>query len=148
MRPIESAHCPPNRWVAHAARTALCFTLLLALRVAAQNAPGSLRSVSPQIRQSSDGMEGNPNGSSIQDEKRLRALNAERQKSMVSDTNKLLMLVDELNAEIARSNPDSLTPAQMRKVAEIEKLAHSVRNKMSTTVQGAPPDRQPSFPRR
>ena len=49
----------------------------------------------------------------IETEKRLRALNAERQKSMVSDTNKLLKLASELNAEINRENPDSLTPAQL-----------------------------------
>jgi hypothetical protein len=62
---------------------------------------------------------------------------------MVSDTNKLLKLVNELNAEIGQTNPDSLTPSQLQKVAEIEKLAHNVRDKMSTSVRGAAPLRQP-----
>jgi hypothetical protein len=69
-------------------------------------------------------------------EKRLRMINAERQKSMVSDTDKLLKLATELNNEIAKSNPGALTPAQLRKVAEIEKLAHSVRDKMILSVRG------------
>jgi hypothetical protein len=69
-------------------------------------------------------------------EKQLRALNADRQKEMVADANKLLKLVQDLNAEITTSNPDSLTPDQLRKIAEIEKLAHSVKEKMSTSVRG------------
>ncbi len=71
-------------------------------------------------------------------EKLLRALNADRQKSMVSDTNKLLRLVNELNAEIARTNSGSLTSSELHKVAEIEKLAHNVKDKMSTSVRGTP----------
>ncbi len=74
----------------------------------------------------------------IDEEKRLRALNADRQKSLVSDTNKLLVLVNELNAEIARSKADALTAEQLRKVAEIEKLARNVREKMSLSVKGPP----------
>jgi hypothetical protein len=83
----------------------------------------------------------------MEDEKLLQALNADRQKSMVSDANKLLRLVDELNSEIARNNPDSLSAAQLRKVAEIEKLAHKVRDEMSTSVRGVAPYRLPTMPR-
>jgi hypothetical protein len=75
---------------------------------------------------------------SPENERLLHALNADRQKSLVSDTNKLLRLVNELNAEIARANSDSLTPAQLNKLAEIEKLAHSVKDKMSTSVLAIP----------
>jgi len=66
----------------------------------------------------------------------LRALNAERHKSIVSDTNKLLKLARELEDEVSRTNPGSLTPDQLRKVAEIEKLARGVKDKMSTPVRG------------
>jgi DNA-binding transcriptional regulator YdaS (Cro superfamily) len=69
-------------------------------------------------------------------DKRVRMINAERQKTMVSETNKLVKLAAELNAEIARSNSGELSPAQLRKVAEIEKLAHSVRDKMVMSVRG------------
>lgn len=71
-------------------------------------------------------------------ERRLRELNVAQHKSMVSDTEKLLKLVTELNAEISSKSPASLTPEQLRKVAEIEKLAHSVKDKMRDSVQGTP----------
>ena len=57
---------------------------------------------------------------------------------MVADTNKLLKLAGELNAELAGEHPESLNPDQLRKVAEIEKLAHSVKDKMSMSVKGIP----------
>jgi hypothetical protein len=72
----------------------------------------------------------------VQAEKRMTALNAERQKSMISDSAKLLKLATELNGEIAESNTGELTPAQLRMVAEIEKLAHNVRDKMSMSIRG------------
>jgi hypothetical protein len=75
----------------------------------------------------------------IRGEKRLRMLNAERQKAMISDTNKLLRLATELNAEVNSGNFGSLTSAQLKKVAEIEKLARRVKEEMSTSVRGTPP---------
>lgn len=71
-------------------------------------------------------------------EKQMRALNLERQKSMVADADKLLKLARELNAEIGAGAGDSLTPAQLRKVADIEKLARNVKQKMSYSVSGGP----------
>jgi len=76
-----------------------------------------------------------PNNSA-EAEKRLRMINAERQKSMVADTDKLVKLAKELNEEIAHSNSGELSAAQLRKVAEIEKLAHNVRDKMIMSVRG------------
>jgi hypothetical protein len=67
-------------------------------------------------------------------ERRLRALNMERQKEMVSDTNKLLKLARELNQEVASQKSDALTPDQLHKIAEIEKLARNVKERMSTGV--------------
>ena len=64
-------------------------------------------------------------------ERRLRALNSERQKQMVADTNKLLKLAKELNNEVAAANTSSLTPDQLHMIAEIEKLARSVRERMT-----------------
>ena len=87
-----------------------------------------------------------PNGASlnpIEERRLLNALNADRQRSMVSDTQKLLRLVNELNAEIAGKAPAELSANQLRKVAEIEKLAHSIREKMSYSVRGTAPYHQP-----
>ncbi len=69
-------------------------------------------------------------------ERRMRALNIERQKEMVSDTNKLLRLARELNAEVAAQKSDALTPDQLHKIAEIEKLARSVKERMTSAVGG------------
>jgi len=70
--------------------------------------------------------------------KQTRALNEERQKSMVSDTEKLVKLARELTKEVDPANPDSFTPAQLQKVAEIEKLARNVKQKMGFAVSGGP----------
>ncbi len=89
---------------------------------------------------------GGNGGDPVLEERRLRGLNAALHKSMVSDTEKLLKMVTELNAEIGSTSPASLTPEQLRKVAEIEKLAHSIKDKMSTSVRGAPGLRDDSSP--
>ncbi|HEX3894279.1 MAG TPA: hypothetical protein VHW46_17015 [Terracidiphilus sp.] len=65
-------------------------------------------------------------------------MNTERQKAVVSDTDKLLKLATELNQEIGESNPATLTPVELRKVAEIEKLARNVKQKMSISFTGGP----------
>jgi hypothetical protein len=52
----------------------------------------------------------------------------------------------ELNAEIARANGGFLTASQLRRVAEIEKLAHNVREKMSTSVRWTPAFQAPFQP--
>jgi hypothetical protein len=75
-------------------------------------------------------------------ERRLKALNIERQKELVSDTNKLLKLARELNAEVAAQKGDTLTSEQLHKIIEIEKLARSVKERMTAGI-GAP---QPIFP--
>jgi hypothetical protein len=72
----------------------------------------------------------------IEADQQLRALNDARQKSMVADAARLLKLAGELNAEVGSANPGTLTPAELRKVAEIEKLAHNVKEKMSYPVTG------------
>jgi len=67
-------------------------------------------------------------------ERRMKLMNNERRKSLVSDSDKLFKLATELNNEIGHSNSGSFTPDQLRKVAEIEKLARNVRDKMTMTV--------------
>jgi hypothetical protein len=71
-------------------------------------------------------------------ERRLRALNAERQKQLVADTNKLLKLARELDEQVAATSSNSFTAEQLRKIGEIEKLAQSVRERMTTGVGEGP----------
>ena len=61
-----------------------------------------------------------------------------RHKSMVSDADKLLKLARQLDAEIASNPSDELTPQELHKVAEIEKLAHNVKAKMAQSFGGGP----------
>jgi hypothetical protein len=119
----------------------LWLALALALPAAAQNGvPYQPSQASPQFKVPP----GTPatefdSPDQRQEQQRLKAINAARQKSLVSDTNKLLKLANELNAEIARSNAGTLTPEQLHKVAEIEKLARNVKEKMTTPVMGLEP---------
>ncbi len=70
--------------------------------------------------------------------KRQQALNADRQKSMVSDADKLVKLARQLDAEIASNPTDQLTSEELHKVGEIEKLAHNVKAKMAQSFAGGP----------
>ena len=122
------------------ARKLLFLALLLAVPSVAQNGPppapkSGMQHPFGQLPSADDNI---APGDPLWQEKQLRLLNAERQRALVAETNRLLKLAQQLDAEIASTNPDSLTPGQLRKIAEIEKLAHSVKEKMSTSVRGAP----------
>jgi hypothetical protein len=108
----------------------------------AQNGGVSIRSLEQPV---GGGINDISSGSPLDDEKVLSALNADRQKALISDTNKLIRLVNNLNDEIARSEPASLTSTQLRKMAEIEKLARDVKEKMRQSVRGMPAYHQPSI---
>jgi hypothetical protein len=56
--------------------------------------------------------------------------NVDRQKQLVSDTQKLLALANELKTDVDKSNKDTMSIDVIRKADEIEKLAHSVKEKM------------------
>lgn len=63
-------------------------------------------------------------------EQQARSRNIDRQKKLVSDTDKLLSLATELKQEVDKSNRDTLSIDVVKKADEIEKLAHSVKEKM------------------
>ena len=56
--------------------------------------------------------------------------NEDRQKKLVADTEKLLALATDLKTQVDQSAADSLSEDGMKKVEEIEKLAHSVKERM------------------
>ncbi len=56
--------------------------------------------------------------------------NAQRQKDLVRDTQKLYVLAGQLKADVAKSNKDILSIEVIKKADEIEKLAKSVKDKM------------------
>jgi nitric oxide reductase activation protein len=59
--------------------------------------------------------------------------NVDRQKQLVLDTQKLLALANELKSDVDKSNKDTMSLDVIRKADEIEKLAHSVKEKMKGT---------------
>ena len=64
----------------------------------------------------------------------FEAANAARKKQIASESAKLLKLATELKAEVDKTDKDTLSIGVIRKADEIEKLAHSVKEKMQLTV--------------
>jgi hypothetical protein len=56
----------------------------------------------------------------------------ERQAQLVADTNKLYQLAQDLQAEVAKSSKNTLSLAVVKKAAEVEKLAKSLKERMKT----------------
>ncbi len=131
-------------------RTGLRLALLLALACGpagrSQSVPGAAQSTTRPPFYGPQDMSSPVDYDPIMAEKRLRALNIERQKQMVADANKLLKLAKELNDEVAASNSGTLTPEQLHKIAEIEKLARNVKERMTAAaMQLQPALTPPSF---
>src|ERR1700677_542318 len=130
----------------------LCFgvALVLALvpvsagrsQVPGQNigAPGTMHPYYPPNQRPFDNSDASD---TVETERRLNALNVERRKEMVSDANKLLKLAREVNEEVAANGTPNLTIDQLHKIAQIENLARSVREKMADGTEppttAAPP---------
>jgi hypothetical protein len=62
------------------------------------------------------------------------AANFERKKQMNDDSAKLLKLATELKSEVDKSTKDTLSLGVVHKAEEIEKLAHSVKEKMKLSA--------------
>ncbi len=64
----------------------------------------------------------------------LLQFNEARQREMVSDAEKLVQLAGELDAEVRAAGDSPLSAEQLSKIARIQKLAHSVKDKMQFAV--------------
>jgi hypothetical protein len=64
------------------------------------------------------------------DQQQARLRNADRQKRLVADTDKLLALATDLKQQVDKSTKDTLSVDVIKKADEIEKLAHSVKERM------------------
>ena len=62
------------------------------------------------------------------------AANAERKKQIADDSAKLLKLATDLKTEVDKTSKDTLSLGVIRKAEEIEKLAHSVKEKMKLSM--------------
>jgi hypothetical protein len=75
------------------------------------------------------GMPPDPMQDLMADKSKL-ARNDERQRKLVSDTDRLLLLANQLKSEVAASGSETMTPLMLHQMDEIEKLARSVKEKM------------------
>ena len=64
------------------------------------------------------------------EEQQEKVRNSDRQKRLVQDTDKLLALATDLKAQVDKSTKDTLSVDVIKKADEIEKLAHSVKERM------------------
>jgi nitric oxide reductase activation protein len=82
----------------------------------------------------SQGRNGNPTEPDPMDphrnEQQEKLRNNDRQKRLVADTEKLLTLATDLKAQVDKSTKDTLSVDVIKKADEIEKLAHSVKERM------------------
>jgi hypothetical protein len=63
-------------------------------------------------------------------EQQALTLAEQRHKRMLADADKLLQLATELKAEVDSSTKDEMSVPTIKKAAEIEKLAHDVKERM------------------
>jgi hypothetical protein len=131
------------RW-ANTAAIALVMSLALSVQCSGQTSNngqvtnnGQLTRRTPTPQRDLDPLQMETTSMPLFYEKRLKMLNAAQHQSMVADTDRLVKLVADLNSQINMSNANALTPEQLRMVAEIEKLAHSVRDKMRMSVRSS-----------
>ena len=59
-----------------------------------------------------------------------KRMNEDRQKALKNDTDKLVKLSEELKKYVDKSNADVLSLDVIKKAEQIEKLAHTVKEKM------------------
>lgn len=137
----------------HAFRCALALALVLGIPLAAQSPGNSSPWDVSRSRAGSVGHEGPPvlDNTSIpntnpMEARRMRALNEQRHKSLVSDADRLLRLAMELHTEITEDSPEQSAAVRLRTAAEIEKLAKAVKNKMSYVIETQPSPSNPWEP--
>jgi hypothetical protein len=88
----------------------------------------------PELARMPDNNQANDINNQQTSKQSFEAANAERKKQISSDSAKLLKLATDLKAEVDKTDKDTLSINVIHKADEIEKLAHSVKQKMQLTV--------------
>lgn len=97
--------------------------------------PSGLPPLSPLIDRHPDNNRLLEDAMKLQDNrKRFTQLNLQRQKEMTEDTAKLLALANQLKSQMDPASKNALSIESLREAEQIEKLAHTVRDKMRATV--------------
>jgi hypothetical protein len=66
--------------------------------------------------------------------KNLTAVNLERRRQIAADTARLIKLAEDLKTQLESASNDALSMTLVNQAAEIEKLAHEVKEKMKLTL--------------
>ena len=90
--------------------------------------------IPPELNRIPDSNLANQINDQQQKKQDFEAANAARKKQINAESAKLLKLATELKAEVDKTDKDTLSIGVIRKADEIEKLAHSVKEKMQLTV--------------
>jgi hypothetical protein len=129
---------------------ALCvFALgsLSAIALSPEVGKGLLQNSYPQIPSAVNRMPDAPqmNGFNESRQRQLQfdAVNAERKRQLGDDTAMLLKLAADLKIEADKTDKDTLSLNVIRKAAEIEKLAHTVKERMKLTLSSNAQSPQP-----
>jgi hypothetical protein len=111
------------RLVKSAVLAAVLFVFMCGIAGWAQNADQSAASLPVAQREKGDAWEAQ------QRREMAKKANVKRQQDLKKDTDKLLELATELKQYVDKTNANILSVEVIRKAGEIEKLAHSVKEK-------------------
>jgi hypothetical protein len=90
--------------------------------------------IPPELNRIPDNNQANDINAPQTEKRSFEAANAERKKQIAADSAKLLKLTTALKAEMDKATTDTPSLNLIRKLDEIEKLAHDVKEKMKLTV--------------
>jgi hypothetical protein len=130
-----------NGWIAHRAgkvRAGAWVAVLVTAVCPAQDSrpagfwPDKVTAVDPANRQPDARMQMDRNAKRAQMQ-RYEAANSERKRQLEKDSALLLQLAAELEAEMKMTGTEAPPPSAVRKAETIEKLAHTVKEKMKLT---------------
>jgi hypothetical protein len=109
----------------------ICFGLVAAVGVAMPSVAQQTQPTQPNASGASKGKSGDPLDPNNSMAMRMaRERNAIRQKQIVADTNQLLLLAQQLNDSVSKSNSQQLSVDVVKTAAQIQKLAKSIKDKM------------------
>jgi cell shape-determining protein MreC len=109
---------------------AVLLLMLSATRVSAQEQPGTQTESSSQSQSATPEKKPDDSASAKAPAQQAASSEEARQAQYVADSQKLYQLAQELKAEVAKSNKNTLSIAVTKKAEEIEKLAKSLKERM------------------
>lgn len=120
----------PNSPVRRLCAHSVCWLLLLSTLLAFSLQAHSLQDASQAVPQRPHRPTPDEIARQQMEKEMAKKANQERQADLKRDTDQLLQLATELKSEVDKSTENLLSVEVVKKAEEIEKLAHSVKEKM------------------